>query len=60
MIESGTIADALVAAASSDRGVRAIEHDGRASVLAYKTLLAESLQIAAEVRALVATREGHP
>ena len=51
MIESGTIADALVAAASSDRGVRAIEHDGRASVLAYKTLLAESLQIAGALHA---------
>ena len=51
MIESGTIADALVAAASSDRGVRAIEHDGGASVLAYKTLLAESLQIAGALQA---------
>src|SRR5438128_542034 len=51
VIEPGTVADALVAAASSDRGVRAIEHDGRASVLAYKTLLAESLQIAGALQA---------
>jgi fatty-acyl-CoA synthase len=44
--DPGTIADALVAASSSDRGIRAIEHDGRSLLLAYRTLLAESLQIA--------------
>ncbi len=46
MNDPGTIADALVAASSSDRGIRAIEHDGRSLLLSYRTLLAESLQIA--------------
>jgi fatty-acyl-CoA synthase len=51
VIDRGTIADALVAAASSDRGVRAIEHDGATSLLSFNRLLAESLQIAGALRA---------
>lgn len=47
----GTIADALAAAAVSERGIRAIEHDGRPSRLPYKTLIAESLEIAGALRA---------
>jgi len=47
----GTIADALIAAATSERGIQAIEHDGRTSRLAYTALLAESLKIAAALRA---------
>ena len=46
-----TIADALIAAATSGRGIRAIEHDGRSTLLPYKTLLAESLQIGGSLRA---------
>jgi fatty-acyl-CoA synthase len=41
-----TVAGALVAAAASDRGVRAIEDDGRATLLSYRALLAESLRVA--------------
>ena len=42
----GTITDALIAAGSSDRGIRAIEHDGRSLLLSYNTLLSESLRVA--------------
>jgi fatty-acyl-CoA synthase len=51
VIDPGIVTDALVAAASSDRGVRAIEHDGRPFLLPYKTLLEESLQMAGALHA---------
>jgi fatty-acyl-CoA synthase len=47
----GTITDALIAAASSDRGIRAIEHDGRSLLLSYNTLLSESLRVAGALHA---------
>jgi len=53
MPEPGTIADALVRASTSTRGIQAIEHDGRSSRLPYSTLLNESLGIAAALRARV-------
>ena len=51
MIERGTIADALVAAASSSRGIRTIEHDGRSLLLPYATLLTDALRLAGALRA---------
>ena len=51
VIGAGTVAEALVAAAAFDRGIRAIEHDGRSLLLPYTTLLAESLQIAGALHA---------
>ena len=51
MTEPGMLAGALVAAASTTRGIRAIEHDGRALSLSYTTLLGDSLQIAGALRA---------
>ncbi len=47
----GTITDALIAAGSSDRGIRAIEHDGRSLLLSYNTLLSESLRVAGALHA---------
>jgi len=47
----GTITDALIAAASTDRGIRAIEHDGRSLLLSYNTLLSESLRVAGALHA---------
>ena len=51
MIELSTVADALAAAASSTRGVRAIEHDGRTLLLSYATLLSDSLTLAGALHA---------
>src|SRR5262249_46782923 len=42
-----TVADALAAAADSDRGIRTIEHDGQTLLVSYKTLLAEAPGLAA-------------
>jgi fatty-acyl-CoA synthase len=50
-MNQATIAEALVTASTSGRGVCAIEHDGRSSRIPYETLLAESLAIAAALRA---------
>ena len=47
----GTITDALIAAGSSDRGIRAIEYDGRSLLLSYNTLLSESLRVAGALHA---------
>lgn len=46
MIRRETVSGALAAAASTTRGIRAIEHDGRTFFLSYDALLAESLLIA--------------
>ncbi|MBI4570501.1 MAG: AMP-binding protein, partial [Chloroflexi bacterium] len=51
MNASRTIADALISAATSERGIQAIEHDGRSARLPYDALLADSLAIAAALRA---------
>ena len=51
MIEPGAVADALLAASTSARGIRAIEHDGRTSPLSYAALLTEALEIAGALRA---------
>ena len=51
MPDVGTLADALCAASTSDRGIQAIEYDGRSSRLPYSTLLSESLQIGSALRA---------
>ena len=51
MIAGGNVADALVKAAGSRCGIRAIEHDGRSLLLSYETLLADALQIAGALRA---------
>lgn len=47
MTTFGTLADALVRAATGSRGLRAIEHDGHASHLSYARLLDSSLRGAA-------------
>ena len=46
MTVAGTVAQALIRAARSDRGIRAIEHDGRPLSLSYAALLDDALQIA--------------
>ena len=51
MMGTGTVADALGAATASDRGIRAIEHDGGSLSLPYTRLLAESLQIGGALHA---------
>ena len=51
MIAGGNVADALVKAAGSRCGIRAVEHDGRSLLLSYETLLADALQIAGALRA---------
>ena len=51
MSEPGTIAEALVGAARSSCGIRAIEHDGRSLLLSYEALLADALHIAGALRA---------
>jgi fatty-acyl-CoA synthase len=51
VIRQGTVADALIAAAASTRGVRTIEHDGACRFFAYGALLAEALRIAGSLRA---------
>jgi acyl-CoA synthetase (AMP-forming)/AMP-acid ligase II len=51
VIDPRSIADSLIAAADTDRGVCAIEHDGRTTRLTYKAVLAESLAIAAGLHA---------
>ena len=51
MSEPGTIAEALVSAARSSCGIRAIEHDGRSLLLSYKALFDDALHIAGALRA---------
>jgi fatty-acyl-CoA synthase len=48
---NATLADALSAAAHCERGIKAIEHDGRSSRLPYSALLREALDIAGALRA---------
>ena len=45
-----TIADALIAAAATPRGVTAVEHDGRSTFIAYADLLQEALRAAGALR----------
>jgi fatty-acyl-CoA synthase len=51
MTPPATIAEALAAAATSECGIHAIEHDGRSSRLPYASLLTEALAIAGALRA---------
>ena len=51
MIHTGTVADALVRAAATACGVRAIEHDGTAMALSYEQLLDDALGIAGALHA---------
>jgi len=46
MTEPRTVSEALAAAASTTRGVTAIEHDGRSVALPYHELLADALTLA--------------
>jgi fatty-acyl-CoA synthase len=46
-----TVADALVRAAESPCGIRAIEHDGRSLVIPYDTLLSDVLRVAGALQA---------
>ena len=43
MKRESTLTDALVASASTGRGLRAIEHDGQTSLLSYSFLLNQAL-----------------
>ena len=43
MNRESTLTNALVASASTGRGLRAIEHDGQTSLLPYRALLAHAL-----------------
>jgi fatty-acyl-CoA synthase len=58
VIARGTVADALIHAARSKRGIRAIEHDGRSLSLPYATLLNDALGVAGALRARTLT-PGH-
>ena len=51
MIPHATISEALARAAAVDRGIRAIEHDGRSLLIPYATLLDESLAVAGALHA---------
>ena len=51
MIAGGNVADALVEAAGSRCGIRAVEHDGRSLLLSYETLLADALRIGGALHA---------
>jgi fatty-acyl-CoA synthase len=51
VIDLCTVSGALAAAASTPRGIRAIEHDGRSLLLPYAALLADSLQLAGALHA---------
>jgi len=51
MIGTGTVSDALLRAAATSRGIRAIEHDGLPLPLSYETLLADALRIAGALHA---------
>ena len=43
MNRESTLTNALLAAASTERGLRAIEHDGQTSLLPYRLLLTQAL-----------------
>ena len=51
MSAGGSVADALVRAAHSRCGIRAIEHDGASLLLSYDALLTDSLRIAGALHA---------
>jgi len=51
VIARGSVADALVIAAGSASGIRAIEHDGRSLLLPYTQLLTDALHMAGALAA---------
>ncbi len=51
MSEQRTIAAALERAATTARGLRVVEHDGRSLSIPYETLLGEALAVAGALRA---------